>query len=82
MERTKQPQNVKRRRQWVGRVHRQADDKRGGRKNTKQDRMNFARHAAGRGYLAGPRGERMKALHAKRRAAAKRAKASRKKNRK
>lgn len=82
MERTKQPVNVKRRRQWVGRTARGADNKRaGGERRTRQDKANFFRNAAGRGYLPGPKGTRMKALHEKRRAAAKRAKASRKRNR-
>lgn len=78
MERTKQPQNQKRRRQWVRRTQRVGPLKP---TENRQDKMNFFRHAAGRGYLDGPRGERMRALHQKRREAAKRAKASRKRNR-
>jgi hypothetical protein len=46
----------------------------------RQDKANFYRKAGG-SYLPGHKGERMKKLHAKRRAAAKRAKASRKANR-
>jgi len=80
MERTKQPQNQKRRRQWVGRVHRGVDKKRGGGPQTRQDKANFYRSTGGK-YLPGERGKRMKALHQKRREAAKRAKASRKRNR-
>lgn len=79
MERTKQPHNQKRRRQWVGRIGQKGPPKE--KTRNRQDKANFFRNAAGRGYLPGPKGERMKALHAKRRAAAKRAKASRKKNR-
>jgi hypothetical protein len=78
VERTKQPQNTKRRRQWVSRISGKGPDKK--RIQTRQDKANFYRKAGG-SYLPGHKGERMKKLHAKRRAAAKRAKASRKANR-
>ncbi len=79
MERTKQPQNIKRRRQWKNRFSLRGPVK--DIRQTRQDKANFYRKAGGGRYLAGPRGERMRALHEKRRAAAKRAKASRKRNR-
>jgi hypothetical protein len=78
MERTKQPQNAKRRRQWVRRISGTGPDKT--RVQTRQDKANFYRKAGGK-YLPGEKGQRVKNLHAKRRAAAKRAKASRKRNR-
>lgn len=80
MEKTKQPQNAKRRRQWVSRISPTPDAKRGGSKHEKQDKANFWRRAGGR-YLPNEKGKALRKRHEKLRAKAKRARASRKKNR-
>lgn len=62
-----------------GRKRRERADK-NPRRSSREDAQNFEKRA-NRSYLPGPKGEAMRKKHAKRRAAAKRAKQARKVNR-